>query len=422
MYRKSQIRIIAAIMAATLIILGGTLLVIYGASAYSMSTSNMDMLEHYAALYAVNGPPKGLVRGDLPAEADELPAGDRPVRRLDEDGPGHSFEIATFYAVTIADDGTATVVDNVNTSYSDEELKALAQSCVSDGSKDRGTTGSLMYLAAPQDGYTLVVFMDNTILTNSAATLLRYTLIFGAVAAALLFVFAYFLSRRIIRPLKANNESQKQFISDAGHELKTPVSVISANAEMLERQIGDNPWLNNIRFENERMAGLTTQLLELAKTEHVAPEQAPFDLSQTVTGCVLPFESLAFEEQAALRYDIAPELVMNGNADQIGQLATILLDNALAHTGAGGQVDVTLKEDRHRAVLAVSNTGEAIPEDQRQRIFERFYQLDDARATASGRYGLGLAIAKAIVEAHRGTIAVTCGGGRVTFTAVLPLR
>ena len=238
-------------------------------------------------------------------------------------------------------------------------------------------------------------------------------------------VFVFFcslnLANRIVAPLEESYQKQKQFISDAGHELKTPIAVISANAEMLGRECGESKWLSNINFENERMAGLVSQLLELARTEQTMPVMDEVDFSQTVTGGILPFESVAFEHGLTLDCDIEEGLRLSGNVGQLGQLVSILVDNAIFHAAPETAVTVSLKRERRSAVLSVANEGGEIPPEQREQIFERFYRRDRARSGGSGRYGLGLAIAKAIVLAHKGNISVTCKEGITKFSVSIPM-
>ena len=154
--------------------------------------------------------------------------------------------------------------------------------------------------------------------------------------------------------------------------------------------------------------------MDLARTEHVAPQMQTLDLSHLVCGEALVLETVVYEQGQMLTSEIEPEIQVEGNEVQLKQLVSILLDNAIRHNQPNGTVEVLLKREKRHAVLCVSNEGEPIPEQQRERLFERFYQTDSARAH-SGHYGLGLAIAKAIVTAHKGTIAVRCPAGRIEF-------
>ena len=413
MFRKSKWKIVAAIMSALIVFLLGTLAVIYISSYRDVSSRNRKMLERYTQLYILNNHPE-----ELRPPGMSVPA-HRPAGPRFEDTP--TFQLSTFYSVAVSNgDGSVLAVENSGREiYTDEELREYAQQIIDSG-KSGGTKDRLIYAAVDKGHYTLVAFMDNTIMQDSMTTLFRYTLIFGGMAIVVLFFVAIYSANRIVRPLEESYQKQKQFISDAGHELKTPVSVVSANADMLQREIGENRWLNNIQYENTRMGALVTQLLELARTENVTPEMMDVDLGRIVMGEALPFETVIFENGLKLQCDVAENLCVVGNAAQLSQLASILLDNAIRHSRAGGTIHIDLHKEKTHAVLAVSNEGEAIPDEQQKHLFDRFYRVDEARTGGDNRYGLGLAIAKAIVTAHHGRISVSCRDGIIVFTAVIP--
>lgn len=218
------------------------------------------------------------------------------------------------------------------------------------------------------------------------------------------------------------NQRQKQFVSDAGHELKTPVAVMNANLELLSREIGDNQWLSNIQYENERMSALIIQLLELSKAENVTPQMELLDLSRLVCGETLPFETVAYENGLLLNSSIAEGIQAEGNSIQLKQLVSILLDNAVRHSSSGGEVQILLKKEKNHAVLSVVNSGEEITSEQQKHLFERFYRTDTARTGEDGHYGLGLAIARAIAESNKGSIAVRCHDGKVEFIVKLTIK
>ena len=296
----------------------------------------------------------------------------------------------------------------------------MARNIIEEG-KSTGTLDNLTFLKTDKNGYILVTFMDNTVVNESARSLFRYTLIFGGVAMVVFFFLSRFLAKKIVAPLEESYQKQRQFISDAGHELKTPVSVVSANAELLSRQIGDNQWLQNIQYENERMGMLVGQLLDLARTENVTPLMEHIDFSRLVAGETLPFESVAFEKELALNTAITSGIAVAGNGTQLKQLTSILLDNAIRHSKPAGEVRLTLTGDHGIVELSVINTGNEIPTEHRDKIFERFYRMDYARSGEDKHYGLGLAIAKAIVAAHHGHIEVLCYNGLVEFRVNLPI-
>ena len=251
--------------------------------------------------------------------------------------------------------------------------------------------------------------------------MMRTALIVGGVSLVVLFFVAALLAKEIIRPLEENDAQQKQFISDASHELKTPLAVISTNAELLSRELGQNEWLSNIQYENDRMGKLIKQLLDLSSAENKNVSMDALDFSRVVTGEVLVFETIAFEKGKTLQSSIDEGILLTGNKNQLAQVISVLLDNAVNHA-TGTHIDVTLKQVAHSAVLSIANDGEEIPAQQLAHIFDRFYRVDEARSGEGQHYGLGLSIAKAIVDKHGGSIDISCADGKVHCKVVLPIK
>ena len=414
MFNKSRKKIVAAIMSILVLLWVGTLGVIYASSYFEMKKQNEQMLQSHAQMY------------NLPNAFDQMmpPNGPRPDGNpgfkpgFDPESP--KFQLSTFYSVAVSDKGEILEIKNDSpTVYASDDLAQMAKDIIKDG-KSTGTKYNLTFLKTDKNGYVLVVFMDNTVVNESAMTLFRYTLIFGGVALVVFFFLSRFLAKKIVAPLEESYQKQRQFISDAGHELKTPVSVVSANAELLSRALGDNQWLQNIQYENERMGLLVGQLLDLARTENVTPQMEYIDFSRLVAGEMLPFESVAFEKGLVLNSNITNGITVEGNSTQLKQLISILLDNAIRHSKPDGEVRLTLTKDHGTAEISVINKGDEIPAEHRERIFERFYRMDTARNGEDKHYGLGLAIAKAIVNAHHGHIEVLCYNGLVEFRASIP--
>ncbi len=424
MFKRSKRKIVAAIMAVLALLYLGTLAVIYGSSYIEVSASNYEMLERYAQMYSLEKQPGE----DAPSGGTDFPEKNSFDTEALMDSPDNlhfdenpAFQLSTFYSVAISDSGEILAMDNeTGTVYEDTVLQEYAYEII-DSQKDSGMIENLLYTVAIKDGYTLVAFMDNTIMQQSMTTLFRYTIVFGSVMLVALFFVAVYLAGRIVKPLEESHQKQKQFISDAGHELKTPISVIGTNADLLEREIGENKWLSNIQYENEKMGNLVSQLLALTRTENSDVPTEPLNFSRLVKGEALPFESVAFEKGLLLNCEIQDGLSVEGNRDQLKQLVSILLDNAICHGKNGKEISLTLKEEHGFARLSVINNGNEIPPSEREKLFERFYRGDTARNEKGGHYGLGLAIAKAIVTAHKGKIQVFCYDSRVEFAVLLPL-
>ncbi|MCC8100443.1 MAG: HAMP domain-containing histidine kinase [Clostridiales bacterium] len=412
-FQRSRRQIVAVIMAVFLLLFAVTLAAIYILSYQELYQDNQDMLETYVNQYRENGNPSEIQRTEA-----SPPGGSPPEQDEPPDHDSTRYLLSSFYSVAFDGDGEPFSVDmGDGTLYTEGQLSAVAESILGTG-QSQGTYGNFVYCVAAEDGYTLVVLMDNTLVSDSFTTLFRNALLLGAVMVAALFLCAIGLARWIIRPLEESDRRQRQFLSDAGHELKTPVSVVEANAELLEREIGENKWLGNIRSESGRMAGLVSELLTLVRAEREAPQMEPLDFSRLVLGGVLPFEGVAFEQGRTLEEQIDGQITIPGNPSQLSQLVSILMDNALSHSEGAGSIAIALHQERGEAVLTVSNPG-FLPEEDREEIFVRFFRSDANRGGA-GHYGLGLTIAQTIVEAHQGEIQVDCSHGRVAFTVRLP--
>lgn len=411
MFKKSRRKIVAAIMVVLVILWVGTLGIIYTSSYIEMKRQNEQMVKSHAERY------------NLPKELDEKypqnkPHNNKRPNREYEDSL--RFQLSTFYTVAISNDGKILEIRNEQpTVHTDDKLKAFAQKII-ENDCETGVEGNLTFCKTDKVGYTVVAFMDNTVINQGAATLLKFTAFFGGFALVVFFFLSVFLAKKIVDPLEKSYRKQKQFISDAGHELKTPVSVVNANTELLYREIGDNQWLQNIQYENERMGLLVSQLLELARTENVKPQTECIDFSRLVAGESLPFESVAFEKGIALSTDISIGVFVKGNSTQLKQIVSILLDNAIRHSEDKSEIRLSLSREHSFAKLSVINKGDEIPRGHREQIFERFYRADTARNSEDNHYGLGLAIAKAIVTSHKGNISVDCYDGFVEFKVKLP--
>lgn len=413
MFKKSRRKIVVSIMTILVVVWVGMLSMIYAFSYIEMTKQNERMLKAHIDMY------------NLPPAFDMAPY-DRPMPDMGEHGfrPGFTekpiFKLTTFYTIAFSYEGKVLDIKNDSpTVYSNDDLVSLAQNIVA-GDVESGRKDNFSFYRADRNGYMLVAFMDNTVVNENAMMLFRFTLIFGAIALIIFYFLSGFLAKRIVKPLEESYQKQKQFISDAGHELKTPVSVVSANAELLTREIGENQWLSNIQYENERMGVLVGQLLDLARTENVKSQMEQINFSRLVDGEVLPFESVAFEKGMLLSSDIEDGVSVEGNSTQLKQLISILLDNAIEHSNEQDEIVINVRKDHRMVCLQVINRGDEIPKEQREQIFERFYRVDTVRNGEDKHYGLGLSIAKAIVTAHKGQIKVQCYNGLVEFKVQIP--
>ena len=229
------------------------------------------------------------------------------------------------------------------------------------------------------------------------------------------------LSWAVLKPLRDTIDKQREFVSNASHELKTPISIISANADVLSADT-DNKWIDNIKSQTERMSVLVEDMLSLAKIDEGQKKLKveKFNLSNEVLENALPFDAVAFEKGKTLNIDIQPDITYNGDRDSVKQIVNILLDNAVKHADKNGEITLTLKKDGNKTIITFFNTGSQIPEENADKIFERFYRGDSSRSRESGGSGLGLAIAKSIADTNKWKIsAVSKLNVSMTITIIL---
>lgn len=253
---------------------------------------------------------------------------------------------------------------------------------------------------------------------------LELTIITAAVASALgiilNIIIAKKISRIIVKPVEETFEKQKQFISDASHELKTPLAVIEANADVLQEKNGESKWVGYIQNEVQSMNKLVNDLLILAKMENIdSIDYQKFDLSKEVQMSVAVFESLIYEKEIKLEINIEEGISFNGEKEDIKHIISILLDNAIKHTEKGNTIIVNVGKEKNDVKIEIKNQGDPIPQEEQEKIFERFYRVDKSRNRAEKRYGLGLSIAKQIVEKYNGSIKAHSQNGFTSFVVKL---
>ncbi|SEK63095.1 His Kinase A (phospho-acceptor) domain-containing protein [Ruminococcus sp. YRD2003] len=327
-----------------------------------------------------------------------------PMRRRDDgydnNAVPRSLGSIDFFIIMADEEGKLAGIQN-----NDEMSDAVAQEYINEilsRNVSSGMANNYQFCTEKKDNGTLMVFTDKSAEIDMMNKLKRTTVIVGLISIVILSAAAYFLSGLIVRPIKVAFDKQKQFISDASHELKTPLTVISANADVLEGEIGENKWLTYIQDQADRMNVLVNDLLNLTRLENNSnfiPTE--FDLSKAIENTALPFECRAFEAGKNFVLNIQEGLRITGSEQHVKQMAAIFIDNALKYSKENGTVRVTLKNDGGKIRFSVYNTGTGLKEEEKEKIFERFYRSDASRNRATGGYGLGLAIAKSIIDKHK---------------------
>lgn len=262
-----------------------------------------------------------------------------------------------------------------------------------------------------------LIILDNSFINAKLLSSLNLSIILFIFFEIIIIYFSHYLTKWLVKPVEESFIKQKRFICDASHELKTPLSVVMASADMLDDNPNETKWLNNIKSESERMNKLVINLLELAKSEDLNEKEVfnNINLSKLIETSVLSFESLAFENGIKLTYFIEENVMFNCNSDKIRELLGILLDNAIKHTIDNENINVKMYKEKDYIIIEVINKGKEIDKKDREKIFERFYRADESRNRNDNRYGLGLSIAKNIVTSHKGKISVNCADGYTTF-------
>ena len=297
-------------------------------------------------------------------------------------------------------------VARVNTesihSVTDEGAEQMATKVVS-GKRDRGWVSSYRYKAYDTDGGRAVVFIDGSMNRTSTAQSVTISAIVLLSCAALVLLMIILLSGRAVKPIAESYERQRQFVTDANHELKTPLTLILANIDIAEDELGKNEWLDDIRSEGHRMTELVNQLVSLSRMDEERPiTPSPLNLSEMTADVVSDFRGLAESRGKRLEATMDEGICYSGDESLLRRLLSILLDNAVKYCDEGGEICLRLERRRH-IVLTVENTYAAVGELELGRLFDRFYRADPAR-TFTGGYGIGLSIAKAIAEQHKGDV------------------
>ena len=330
---------------------------------------------------------------------------------------------------TVDEAGNATMVPEFTSASIDSDVLESAVALIADKAEGTGTLGDvgLHYYKRTVDTVTYVSFADTATTDGWKSLALRLAIAMIA-TLAVFFVISLFLSKWALKPVGEAWDSQRQFVADASHELKTPLTVILANTSILLKHAdntiaSESQWVESTQVEAERMQGLVTEMLELAQVEERAVAQhEKLDFSDMVDGESLQFESVAFENGCTYNAVIEEGISVSGEAERLRKMVSTLIENALKYVGDNGLVEICLRKQADQAVLSIRNTGSFIADDDLPHIFDRFYRTDKARTSGTGGFGLGLAIARETARAHGGDIvcASTEADG-TTFTVTLPI-
>lgn len=327
-----------------------------------------------------------------------------------------------YFSVLLDATGELVTVDTGKIAAVDQETAVQWAKEVMAREKEKGFYGTYRYLVSQEGEEQRILFLDDSSHLFSWKNTLVTSLWVSAVGLLGVLLLLFLLSGRIIKPVLEGYEKQRRFITDAGHELKTPIAIIQADAEVLALETGEeNSWLQDIQSQVKRMASLTNDLIYLSRMEEDQGRQRflPFSLSELVTETAQSFQGMAKCQKKRFSVEVQPLLTLVGEEKRVEQLVSILLDNALKYAPAQGEICVALVRQGKYLKLTVENTAENVNKTLLENMFDRFYRGDSARN--AGGYGIGLSIAQAVVQAHRGRITASAkGADRLLITVLLP--
>lgn len=399
MLKKIQRRFILAAMAAFGTV---TLLIIAGINAanYYRTTAMQDGLAEALLSHEQT----------VPAKRQAPPP---PLGEMEGRDPEEAF-MTRFFTVHCDTDGRIRAASRDYISSVDEvTAEAYAQAVLSKG-REKGYYEGYRYRVKREENGISVLFLNSTIQIQSMRSLFFVSLLIGAVSLLMVFFLTVFFSRRAVRPYIKNIERQRQFITNAGHELKTPITSIATSADIAAMEHEGDEWIDNIRRQTARLTKLVGDMVALSRLDEETPfpDKGRFSLSEAAWEIAEPFAVLAKAKGKSYSQHIAEDMTLYGDRNSIQRMISILLDNAVRYSDDGGEIQMRIYRRRGRICVEVSNTCDLADISDLDRLFDRFYRMDESRSAATGGTGIGLSLVRAIAETHGGKAAVQSANGK----------
>lgn len=346
-----------------------------------------------------------------------FPRIDRPLGPNDKNShilsPETPFEVR-YFSVLLTDEGTAISVDTGKIAAIDAQTAIHYAESVWRSPGNKGFLSEYRYRKQSSDDGIRIIFLYCSRSLLSFRAFLFSSILVSILGILTVLLLVILLSKKVIKPLSDSYDKQRRFITDAGHELKTPLTIIDADLCVLEMEFGENEWTDDIRLQTKRLTKLTNDLVYLSRMEenknHIA--MIDFPISDVIAEAAQSFQSLVQIQKKQFRTEIEPMLSFYGDEKSVRQLIFILLDNALKYSDEKGEISLTVEKKGKNIHITVFNTTQSIPPENLSQLFERFYRSDQSRNSETGGYGIGLSIARAIVLAHKGRITASSKDGR----------
>lgn len=314
------------------------------------------------------------------------------------------------------------VLSNSLEETADKDILSMTQE-LQKSEKRFGSIDDYIYVVRTlRSGNTVYIFVDNKEALQNSKQFFIVSIFIFLLSVIVFTIISYYLSRWMIKPSEKAIKNQKIFVANISHDLKTPITIIRANADLIENEVKNKKSIKYIKQETEKLNHLVNEMLTLTRIDNTISKEnfKSFNFGDSLFDVVLPFESIAYEK--GIRFNINIDEVTDyfGDESNIQKLAEILIDNAMSYTAKGGIVDVDAYENSKAVILSVTNTGEPISDEKKVEIFDRFYRASKSRESTGNHYGLGLSIANTIVKKHNGKISIESKNGKNTFTVTLP--
>ncbi len=317
---------------------------------------------------------------------------------------------------------TIMVLSNSLKETTDKDILSMTQELQKNGKKFGSIDDYIYLVRILKSGNTVYIFVNNKEALQNSKQFFIVSIFIFLLSVIVFTIISYYLSRWMIKPSEKAIKNQKIFVANISHDLKTPITIIRANADLIENEVKNKKSIKYIQQETEKLNHLVNEMLTLTRIDNTISKEnfKSFNFGDSLFDVVLPFESIAYEK--GIRFNINIDEVTDyfGDENNIQKLAEILIDNAMSYTAKGGIVDVDAYENSKAVTLSVTNTGEPISDEKKVEIFDRFYRESKSRESTGNHYGLGLSIANTIVKKHNGKISIESKNGKNTFTVILP--
>lgn len=288
--------------------------------------------------------------------------------------------------------------------------------------KNKGFMDSYRFLVFEKENQEkMIIFLDCNRELDSFSKVLNTSIIISVIGVCVVFVLVLIFSKIVTKPVVQTYQKQKSFITDASHELKTPLTIINASCEILEYNDQNNEWIKTIKDQTKRLTDLTNKLVFLSKMDEESKKamMTDFSLSEVMNEVITSYLSLSVTTNKKIVYNILPNVSMNGDLLMIKEMLNLLIDNAFKYASSNSDININLRTQGKSKIIIISNLAENLPSGDLKILFDRFYRLDSSRNSETGGHGIGLSVVKAIVELHKGKITIFSDGKEITFTITL---